>query len=194
MCENNSVIVADPRAPHSLNGLHSHSDCVNVARFLDEHTLFTGSDDCTVKRWDLRRNACVTTMRGHTGWVKNIEFTSRVRAGKSRPPCSTRPSSRTLELPRPACRRAPQSEALTCGFDGTVRRWDLNANYEQYTVRARGPPGALPPFTTWSPPIAPAQSRLEFEAMGTLRWTPVARNNNVVRPSARALRGGPQPA
>ena len=49
---------ASERSPHGLGmlaaRLRGHASSVNVCRFRDAYSFFTGSDDCTVKLWDLR--------------------------------------------------------------------------------------------------------------------------------------------
>jgi WD repeat-containing protein 32 len=69
----------------------------NVNRFLDSRMFATCSDDTTVCLWDLRnmsRNVCV--LRGHTNWVKNIEYVSH------------------------------SGLLVTSGFDGNINLWDIN--------------------------------------------------------------------
>lgn len=71
-------------------------------RFLDCRTFATCSDDTTVALWDIRNlKQKMRTLRGHSNWVKNIEF---VR---------------------------DEGLLVTSGFDGCVFTWDINSYTEQ---------------------------------------------------------------
>ncbi|TDZ34810.1 putative E3 ubiquitin ligase complex SCF subunit scon-2 [Colletotrichum spinosum] len=53
--------------------LRGHEDWVNHVR-LDpgSQTVFSASDDCTVRLWDLRNKMCIKTFEGHMGQVQQI--------------------------------------------------------------------------------------------------------------------------
>ncbi|KAL0932472.1 sulfur metabolite repression control protein [Colletotrichum truncatum] len=53
--------------------LRGHEDWVNHVR-LDpgSQTVFSASDDCTVRLWDLRNKTCIKTFEGHMGQVQQI--------------------------------------------------------------------------------------------------------------------------
>ncbi|OLN87426.1 putative E3 ubiquitin ligase complex SCF subunit scon-2 [Colletotrichum chlorophyti] len=53
--------------------LRGHDDWVNHVR-LDpgSQTVFSASDDCTVRLWDLRNKTCIKTFEGHMGQVQQI--------------------------------------------------------------------------------------------------------------------------
>lgn len=80
---NRMVLVYDPRIYSPSRNKPSqflrgaHEDCVNCITFLGPggNTFATCSDDCTIKIWD-RRNLReqIAHLRGHTNWVKNIEY------------------------------------------------------------------------------------------------------------------------
>lgn len=71
-------------------------------RFLDDRFFATCSDDCTVALWDLRNlRGKVRTFKGHSNWVKNIEYA---------------PADHAL---------------VTSGFDGAVYQWDINRYSEE---------------------------------------------------------------
>ena len=58
---------------------NAHDDCANIVCFMDKVRFFTGSDDCTIKLWDLRNMSnSLNTFVGHTNWVKNLEYDSQV--------------------------------------------------------------------------------------------------------------------
>ncbi|KJR88134.1 F-box and WD-40 domain protein MET30 [Sporothrix schenckii 1099-18] len=54
--------------------LKGHSDWVNQVRIdgTASRTLFSASDDCTVKLWDLESKRCIRTFEGHVGHVQQV--------------------------------------------------------------------------------------------------------------------------
>ncbi|XP_060587631.1 LOW QUALITY PROTEIN: uncharacterized protein LOC132743126 [Ruditapes philippinarum] len=97
-CERKSVLLFDPfNGKKVATKLNAHTDCVNCVKFLDDRLFATCSDDTTVALWDtryLKHN--VQTFRGHSNWVKNIEYDSK------------------------------QGILLTSGFDGCIYTWNIN--------------------------------------------------------------------
>ncbi|XP_032783070.2 DDB1- and CUL4-associated factor 10 [Daphnia magna] len=102
-CEQKSFIVLDPITRRDVHNVYnSHSDCVNCVKFLDCRTFATCSDDTTVALWDIRNlKQKMRTLRGHSNWVKNIEFVRE------------------------------EGLLVTSGFDGCVFTWDINSYTEQ---------------------------------------------------------------
>jgi len=101
-CERKSILIFDPLTRKISRTIeNAHSDCVNCIRFLDSRTFATCSDDTTVALWDARNlKNRVRTLRGHSNWVKNIEYDSR------------------------------ESLLVTSGFDGAIYTWDINQYQE----------------------------------------------------------------
>ncbi|KAI1085573.1 WD40 repeat-like protein [Whalleya microplaca] len=53
--------------------LRGHTDWVNQVRLhTASRTLFSASDDCTVKLWDLDSKMCIRTFEGHVGQVQQV--------------------------------------------------------------------------------------------------------------------------
>lgn len=54
--------------------LKGHSDWVNQVRIdgTASRTLFSASDDCKVKLWDLESKRCIRTFEGHVGHVQQV--------------------------------------------------------------------------------------------------------------------------
>ena len=66
-------------------------------RFLDTRVFATCSDDTMVALWDARYiKSRLRTLKGHSNWVKNIEFSYR------------------------------ENCLVTSGFDGAIYLWDIN--------------------------------------------------------------------
>jgi len=101
-CERKSILIFDPLTRKLVRTIeNAHTDCVNCIRFLDSRTFATCSDDTTVALWDARNlKNRVRTLRGHSNWVKNIEYESR------------------------------ESLLVTSGFDGAIYTWDINQYQE----------------------------------------------------------------
>ena len=49
--------------------LTGHTGCVNVLALGPDGTLYSGSDDRTIKVWSTNDGVCVKTLEGHTNWV-----------------------------------------------------------------------------------------------------------------------------
>ena len=57
---------------------NAHEDSVNCICFLDNRLFATCSDDTTVALWDARYlKKKLKSMRGHSNWVKNIEYSAK---------------------------------------------------------------------------------------------------------------------
>jgi F-box and WD-40 domain protein MET30 len=60
----------DTRQTYTLRG---HHDWVNHVRIdVASRTVFSASDDCTVKLWDLDTKTCIKTFEGHVGQVQQV--------------------------------------------------------------------------------------------------------------------------
>ncbi|XP_062505528.1 DDB1- and CUL4-associated factor 10 homolog [Corticium candelabrum] len=105
-CEKNSILMFDPYTHRCVKAVgRAHNDCVNGVRFLDHRTFLTCSDDMTIALWDIRNvDQKVTSLEGHTGWVKSIEYSYR------------------------------EKMVVTTGFDNTVRVWETNTFSDDYTI------------------------------------------------------------
>ncbi len=77
-----------------ISEFQAHDDAVNVLRWWGPLEFLTGSDDCTVKHWDVRNTRHpLSHFQGHQGWVKNCEVVN-------------------------------ERLCASASFDGTVRVWD----------------------------------------------------------------------
>lgn len=77
VCASGGFVVADPRVIGCIvqQSGAAHTDCANVLTFLDDTHLVTGSDDCLIKLWDMRKfSKPFHTLEGHSNWVKNLEY------------------------------------------------------------------------------------------------------------------------
>ncbi|CEL04811.1 Putative Sulfur metabolite repression control protein [Aspergillus calidoustus] len=53
--------------------LRGHTDWVNAVRVdTQSRTVFSASDDCTVRLWDLDTKTCIRTFQGHVGQVQQV--------------------------------------------------------------------------------------------------------------------------
>ncbi|XP_065661005.1 DDB1- and CUL4-associated factor 10 homolog [Hydra vulgaris] len=92
------ICVFDPLSYQKINSVDSkHTDGVNCLTFLDSRLFTTSSDDQTIAIWDIRNLSFrVSTLTGHTGWVKDVSYM---------------PQSNRL---------------ISSAFDDTVRVWNIN--------------------------------------------------------------------
>lgn len=97
-CERGSLLFFDPSTHKKTNEvLAAHDDCVNCIEFLDNRTFVTGSDDKTIRQWDLRNlKSQVNTLTGHQGWVKSLSYSK------------------------------PAGLLFSSAFDTTLRVWNIN--------------------------------------------------------------------
>ncbi|EAW14315.1 F-box/WD repeat-containing protein [Aspergillus clavatus NRRL 1] len=134
--------------------LRGHTDWVNAVRVdTNSRTVFSASDDCTIRLWDLDTKTCIRTFHGHVGQVQQViplprefEFEDHdaecendnvsVTSGDS-PAASPRGipgldagTSETQSSPfGPAFdngRPAPPRYIVTSALDSTIRLWETS--------------------------------------------------------------------
>ncbi|KAF2183533.1 sulfur metabolite repression control protein-like protein SconB [Zopfia rhizophila CBS 207.26] len=125
-----------------------HTDWVNSVKIdYPSRTIFSASDDCTVKLWDIKTQACIKTFEGHVGQVQQVlplpadfeideeEFVPHANndtsdtASLSSEPQNTTPCSPAFPpeplFPDEPDRPVPPSYMLTGSLDGTIRLWHV---------------------------------------------------------------------
>lgn len=126
--------------------LRGHTDWVNHVRMdSGSRTLFSASDDLSIKMWDLDSKQCVKTYLGHVGQVQQVllmppDFEpdevpgedetdgASVHSGRSLTPTPVVQVDRSTFGPgfaNDAERPLPPRYMLTGGLDNTVRLWDI---------------------------------------------------------------------
>jgi F-box/WD-40 domain protein MET30 len=124
---------------HTLRG---HKDWVNAIR-LDpaSRTVFSASDDCTIRLWDLDTLETIQTFEGHVGQVQQVTLlpaeyepddfdpedddgASSTATSSEIDPNSPRPTSSPFDA-WPCDRPRPAHYMVTGGLDSTVRLWDV---------------------------------------------------------------------
>ncbi|XP_050077271.1 DDB1- and CUL4-associated factor 10 homolog [Anopheles maculipalpis] len=108
-CEKKSIVLFDPLTEIQICAVkNAHTECVNCIKFIDDRIFATCSDDTTVALWDIRNlTTKLRTLNGHSGWVKNIEYSKRDRM------------------------------LLSSGFDGSIYAWEINNFTEYGSVYRR---------------------------------------------------------
>lgn len=125
--------------------LHGHTDWVNAVRIdADSRTLFSASDDRTVRLWDLDTRQTIQIFKGHVGFVQQVvllpaehEFDD-ITAANVNDCCNSTHSAMSheansrLSTPSsswnnswPTVRPKPPRYILTGALDSTVRLWDV---------------------------------------------------------------------
>ena len=168
--------------------LRGHTDWVNAVKIdAASRTLFSASDDFTVRLWDLDTKQCIKVFEGHVGQVQQVlplppEFEvdeNDFRPGNNEDDGSSTASSPLLTHARPLIqqnpspltsseatpfwpddpsRAAPPRYMLTGALDSTIRLWDVHAPATSST-NASGAQDAIrqPP-----PPVVSACLRTFF--------------------------------
>ncbi|KAF2703822.1 F-box/WD repeat-containing protein pof1 [Pleomassaria siparia CBS 279.74] len=144
----NTIMVHDFNN-HQRFALRGHLDWVNSVKIdLPSRTLFSASDDMTVKLWCLDTHACLRTFEGHVGQVQQVlplpaEFeldehdfvphanndvsdTASLESEVFQPQDNLTPELPPEPLfPNDADRPLPPAYMLTGSLDGTIRLWHV---------------------------------------------------------------------
>ncbi|KAL9099200.1 MAG: hypothetical protein Q9163_005265 [Psora crenata] len=132
----------------SASTLRGHSDWVNSVKIDSaSRTVFSASDDSTIKLWDLDSKICIKTFEGHVGQVQQVvlmphdfEFedsdvenhddTSSTASARTNPSIRQTVDQPIAEPYGPGfatCHRAvPPRYILTGALDSTIRLWDTD--------------------------------------------------------------------
>lgn len=129
----------------STFSLRGHRDWVNAVRVdAASRTVFSASDDCTVRLWDLDTRSTIQTFEGHVGQVQQVTLLPAeyepedpdaqedgdVDDAASPSSASTGPLSPHFEPTDafanwPSSRPRPARYMLTGALDSTIRLWDV---------------------------------------------------------------------
>lgn len=128
--------------------LRGHTDWVNAVKVDSaSRTVFSASDDCTVRLWDLDTKTCIKVFEGHVGQVQQVlplprefEFEA-AEADDTEDDASTSTSAggdlvtvlrngmsptRTFGTAFSGDRPQPPRYMLTGALDSTIRLWDVS--------------------------------------------------------------------
>ena len=131
-------------------GAKGHDDWVNQVRMdLPSRTVFTASDDCTIKMWDMDTKQCMKTYTGHLGQVQQLTLLPddfepdealealdnvSVSSGRGSSPSNQRRCATPEHDDRAAFgplfedhpeRPLPPRYMLTAGHDNNIRLWEI---------------------------------------------------------------------
>ncbi|KAF1943309.1 sulfur metabolite repression control protein-like protein SconB [Clathrospora elynae] len=148
-----STIIVHDFTQFKRTTLMGHTDWVNAVKLdVPSRTLFSASDDMTVKLWDLDTHRCIKTYEGHVGQVQQVlplphefeidedDFVANANNDTSDTASlasdttqsfaqTTFSSSNTNEatpfFPNDPTRPDPPSYMLTGSLDGTIRLWHV---------------------------------------------------------------------
>lgn len=129
----------------STFSLKGHKDWVNAVKVdAASRTVFSASDDCTVKLWDLDTKICLKTFEGHVGQVQQVLLLPADYEPEDDTPDhddGASSSASTVDYPPSADIRAsygfsftdgcaknrplPPRYIMTGALDSTVRLWDV---------------------------------------------------------------------
>ena len=126
------------RAGFHLSTFKGHTDAVwSVCLSGDGRFALSGSDDHTLKLWDVATGTCVRTLKGHTQWVRSVCLSADGRHALSGSSdhtlklweVATGTCVRTFEghtsRVRSVCLSADGRHALSGSSDKTLKLWDV---------------------------------------------------------------------
>ncbi|KAL4777326.1 putative E3 ubiquitin ligase complex SCF subunit sconB [Aspergillus nidulans var. acristatus] len=136
----------------STFSLRGHTDWVNAVRVdTSSRTVFSASDDCTVRLWDLDTKTCIRTFHGHVGQVQQVvplprefEFEEHdaecenddlsttsgdadppsIQASMGLEPNAAYSQSSAFGTSFDSGRAAPPRYMVTSALDSTIRLWE----------------------------------------------------------------------
>lgn len=124
--------------------LKGHKDWVNAVKVDSaSRTVFSASDDCTVRLWDLDTKACIKVFEGHVGQVQQVlplpadyepDLSGEVEDDSSGTASGPEPIVQDIRQSYGAAftstcganRPLPPRYMLTGALDSTVRLWDVS--------------------------------------------------------------------
>lgn len=139
-----------------LKTFFGHNDSVECLDFEDPMGLLaSGSADCTVRIWDLNLNEGVVVLKGHTGWIRDVQISgSTVVSGSNdhflklwniKSLVKNNPESslvRTFEGHSGGITSLQfDSNCLLSGsIDQTIKQWDMETGVNIQTLAAKDSP------------------------------------------------------
>ncbi|MEH2276031.1 MAG: hypothetical protein V7K40_14895 [Nostoc sp.] len=131
---------------HTLQG---HSSSVNSVAFsLDDKMLASGSDDKTIKLWDVKTGAQICTLQAHSGLVRSVAFSpdGKILASGSSDntiklwDITTGAQIHTIQAHSDSLRSvafSPDGKTLASGSsDNTIKLWDVKTGAQIRTLQA----------------------------------------------------------
>jgi F-box and WD-40 domain protein MET30 len=125
----NAVLLWDSAS--ATSSVHDASPQQNITA---GKMLFSASDDCSVRLWDLTQRMCVRQFSGHMGQVQSLKLLS---LGLCNP---TEDNSKDRRCDEPAEPRSPREvtepqELLVSGsLDNTIKLWDIESGRVERTL------------------------------------------------------------
>ena len=133
------IIILNATTGTNLSVLSGHTDEVNSLDFsLDGALLVSGSNDKTVKLWDIQTGGVIKTFHGHTNWVQSVSIspdcTTIASGSKDKKICLWDPQTgeccRVIEGHKSHITfvgfSPTNSKLLTSASGGAIHHWDMN--------------------------------------------------------------------
>ncbi len=86
--DDNDVHIIDMQTGEAQETLSGHTDLVHCCAHTDyRHILVTGSNDTTIKLWNIKNNQCMRTLHSHKHYVTNVASKGNTITSTDREPC-----------------------------------------------------------------------------------------------------------
>jgi WD40 repeat protein len=130
----------DPNNPETMSG---HSKSINSLVLMNENKLASGSEDKTIKIWDIQKRLCISTITGNYERIQSLlKINENTLAAGSQRTIRVFNIDNKKELfnleghEKGVCTmiKLNENKMISGGFDNLIKIWDINEKCCEYTL------------------------------------------------------------